>query len=481
MVLFCAAPWVAACGDSTIATDGGGLADIGTLDANFDAGEELDAGARDQGIDAPTLLDADDDGIPAAMDCDDTDAAVGATGSRTCASGCADGVELCADGIWAACDAPADCACPTAGATRTAACGNCGLESQRCSTGNLWESVSPCLGEGECAPAAFERDMSRCGDRARICDDACAWRPWTVTTPQGECEAPETRTPAGVTCGIAEVPASTCSAACTWVDGCRSTCERPPASSRTGAVPMCVPSGPFVLGSTEWGFGGTEASPVVMPTLSTFYIDRDMVTAGRYRACIAAGACTAPGPDESFDGLVAGAIALQLPYESAAAFCVWDGGLLPTEYQWEKAARGPAPDARLAPTAGFECGTKVFCDGRIVLASGSDESNPPAVELLISALPLAYSPWGVHQLGAQPEFTRTLFLSGYAGVALIDPGDRIGAGPNVTIRSTSGVYAFGAPDWRVVPSESTGARYVAVSRRGVTVSRGHNVGFRCVY
>ena len=201
VLILCGSVVGSACGESKTLSDAG-LGEDMNVD---DAGDVLD-GARDAENDATVTVDADGDGILVAVDCDDGDAAVGRTASAPCSSSCATGVRTCTDAVWAACDASTDCACPTAGATRTTACGNCGLQSQRCSDANVWEGVSPCLGEGECAPAAFEHDTTRCGDRARICDDACAWRPWTVTTPQGECEAPETRTPTGVTCGISEVP-----------------------------------------------------------------------------------------------------------------------------------------------------------------------------------------------------------------------------------------------------------------------------------
>ena len=265
-------------------------------------------------------------------------------------------------------------ACTTEGATRSAECGNCGIQAQAC-MGGAWTATSACTDERECAPGTSEHDTARCGDRTRVCDDICAWRAWTVTTPQGECEAPETRTPAGLACSVSEVPVSECSPTCTWIDSCRAACEAPAAASRTGAVPICIPRGPFILGSTA--SGSTTTQPVSTVTLSSFYIDRDMVTAGRYRACIAAGVCTAPAVETSFAELGDDAIAVQISYDSADAFCAWDGGRLPTEYQWEKAARGPAPGAPLYTYAGINaCGETEFCMGRIVLRGQGRFSLP---------------------------------------------------------------------------------------------------------
>jgi formylglycine-generating enzyme required for sulfatase activity len=371
--------------------------------------------------------------------------------------------------------------CNTAGDMRSIACGNCGLLSQRCSAANVWEDVSSCLSEGECAPAATERDTSRCGDRSRICDDACAWRGWTVTTPQGECEAPETRTPTGLTCSLSEVAVSDCTAACAWVDSCRSGCERAPGTSRTGATPICIPAGSFVLGSTSTD---VSTAPETTVTLSTYYIDREMVTAGRYRACVAAGVCEAPPPNAPFEGLVDEAIAVELPYESAAAFCEWDGGRLPTEYEWEKAARGPSPDARLVPFTGTPtCEVTHFCTGRVVEEGGPPVLDPTAVvELLPSALPGSYSPWGVHQLGAGVfEHTSTLFKSGYAGLSTVDPGDQPGAGPERTHRGSGGISAeFDLPSrtWSIRAYEPSASAVTRWADPGYAYS---TFGFRCVY
>jgi len=76
--------------------------------------------------------------------------------------------------------------------------------------------------------------------------------------------------------------------------------------------------------------------------VSTFAIDRYEVTVGEYRACIHAGAC-------ELDALLAGderhvandALPIvNVTWDEARAFCAWRDGRLPTEAEWEKAARG---------------------------------------------------------------------------------------------------------------------------------------------
>lgn len=109
---------------------------------------------------------------------------------------------------------------------------------------------------------------------------------------------------------------------------------------------VLIPAGPFIMGPGDWDRATKVYTP---PTdrvhLDAYYMDRLEVSAGAYAECVDAGGCrpatrtnywcTAPKGKKLANHPIN-----CLDWEDARAYCEWAGKRLPTELEWEKAARG---------------------------------------------------------------------------------------------------------------------------------------------
>lgn len=76
-------------------------------------------------------------------------------------------------------------------------------------------------------------------------------------------------------------------------------------------------------------------------TLSDFRIDRLEVTVGDYQRCVEVGPCAAPPLASGGKRFEQAELPVSMvTWNDAATYCSWRGGRLPTEAQWERAARG---------------------------------------------------------------------------------------------------------------------------------------------
>jgi formylglycine-generating enzyme len=240
-------------------------------------------------------------------------------------------------------------------------------------------------------------------------------------------------------------------------------------------------------GTFTMGYDGPLSNPSERPThtvtVSTFHLDRTEVTVAAYAECVRAGACSEPDSYADERGTRRPFCNWKHPegrwthpincvdFVQASAFCSWRNERLPTEQEWEHAARGgegrmypwgdAAPDETRLNACGTECPANAIAKGLPgwpPMYQGSDgwpETAP------VGSYPAGASKGGVLDLAGNVwEWTASEYMT-YDGRPADRPGERR------VLRGGS----WGGADPR---TERTTNRFGLP-----TASRAQFLGFRC--
>ena len=241
--------------------------------------------------------------------------------------------------------------------------------------------------------------------------------------------------------------------------------------SRCPAEMVRIPAGRFQMGDAY-----ERRHDVV---LSEYCIDRTEVTVKAYEACVTAKECSVP--DRTADlycelGGRADHPVTCIDWSQAEQYCRWAQKRLPTEAEWEYAARGDdgrvypwgsqAPAAELANTCDRECVAMAKRERKQRWTAMYDASDGWGATAPVGSFPAGASPFGVLDLAGNVWEWTADWYGAYPSGARTNPlGMRAG---------TKRVFRGGA--WNVRSVELLRAPY---RNAGTPTMRDFDLGFRC--
>lgn len=200
-----------------------------------------------------------------------------------------------------------------------------------------------------------------------------------------------------------------------------------------------IPAGSFMMGASEENlqamFWDKPAHEVV---LDAFWIDKYEVTNDQFAKCVATGYCVQPrllssqtqteyyGKADFADYPV-----IYVDWNQASYYCNWVGKRLPTEAEWEKAARGT--DSRIYPWGNNGDPANLMNVDR--LQDGDTEK--------VGSYPDGASPYGVLDMGGNVwEWTADLFDKDYYTYSPTENPTGSSEGQIHAVRGLSWAYVF---------------------------------------
>ena len=256
----------------------------------------------------------------------------------------------------------------------------------------------------------------------------------------------------------------------------------------------CVPSEYFDCAPGHYSFDRELPQHTVY--LDGFFIDIHEVTNSQYAQCVAAGVCADPKSHIGFttgetvyddahygDPQYANYPVTFITWTDADNYCTWVGKSLPTEAQWEKAARGSS-DTRMWPWGNTypTCALLNFWNHDTPNNEGMCGTNlNGCATAAVGSYPEGASPYGVMDIAGNVwEWTADWAIEDY--YTYYEPD----AWPANPFPSEEELDAVGGTELKVVRGGGWNSNYLDIRLTGrqffdvTEYSSGNTIGFRCV-
>lgn len=234
-------------------------------------------------------------------------------------------------------------------------------------------------------------------------------------------------------------------------------------TSRDDVEMVLIPEGPYLMGTDDKN-ALTSAQPAHEVNLKSFFIDKYEVSNAQYQKCVAAQYCTEPEDNSSATRSdyysnpdYANYPVIHVTWYQASAYCAWAGKRLPTEAEWEKAARGQ--DSLLYPW-GNELPENIPAQ-----VNRFEEGDTVPVD----SFPEGASPYGVFNMeGNVWEWTADQYDAYYYSKSPTNDPQSVTGGNDYVIRGFAWSYPFSRLE-------------IYTRNSSYILNHSYDLGFRCAY